>query len=160
MKKLIALLLALVMCFGACAVAEEEDGWTDYQAILMSVLYENTTAVLESDASRVVAMACTVLDYAMNQPSAYSIGGGDTYYVIGDGEVVLFGCPLTENADGMTAVLIVYDFASRVYSMYPSKQPLADIVDGLTDVAGLPYALTNTSVAEAAELIVEMVTAE
>ena len=160
MKKLLALLLAVLMCFGSCAQAVEDENWTDYQPIIMGLMYENTAAVLESDPSRVVSTACAVLDYAMAEPTAYEIGNGEHYYVMGDSDVVLYGCPAVANDDGVQSLLIVYDFVDKVYSVCTTTMPVDDMVKSLSETTGIPYQMTNKQVAEAAQLLVDIITEE
>ena len=159
MKKLFALLLSLVMCFGACALAED-DVWVDYSALIMGMMYESADEVVESDASRVVAMASAVLDYAVAEPTAYAIGSGDTYYVMSDDGLALFLCPLMENSDGMLSALLVYDFTNQQYSMRPVELPVYDLMEALADVADATYTLNNQDVAEAAELLLDAILSE
>ena len=160
MKKFVALLLAALMCFGSCALATEDENWTDYQPIIMSFMYESTAEVLESDASRVVSMAAAVLDYAMMVPTAYEIGGGENYYLMGDGDLVVYACPAMENADGVLSLLILYDFVDKVYSVCGTTMTVDDMVTSVSEATGIPYLMSNTDVAEAAELLVEAITAE
>lgn len=157
MKKLFAILLAVVMCFGACALAEEENKWVDYQPVIFSLMYESTAEVVESDPARVVSMATAVMDYALAEPTPYLIGGGDTYYLMGDGNITLFCCPIMENDDGILSCVILYDFADKVYSVRPTDLPVADLAEALSETTGVPFPMTNTRVADAAELLMDMI---
>lgn len=159
MKKLMALLLALVMCLGTCAMAEEED-WKDYDPIIMGLMFENTDEVMEETVSRVVAMACAVLDYALTEPAAYTIGGGDTYYIMLDEDILLFCCPLMENDAQMQSAVIMFSFGTNQYSVLPTVLPVAELADALSETAETVYSMTNTNVADAAELLLDAITSE
>ena len=159
MKKLLALLLAL-MCLCSCALAVEDDNWTDYQPILMSAMFDSTEKVLAESASRMVAMAAAVLDYAMAEVTEYAIGGGESFYVIGDGDVVLFACPAAQNETGVLSLLIVYDFVDKVYSVCTTTMLVDDMVASLSETTGIPYQMTNKQVAETMQLLVDTITAQ
>ena len=151
---------------GYNGLAEEQDGgltmadWTDFEPIILSALYDNAASVMASDASRVVSVACAVLDYALAETSGPEIGGGMTYYLAESDDALVMCCPLLENAQGMQSAVLLYTFEEAMYSILPSELTLEAMVASLADGTYAFYTMSNTAVAEAAETLLDLILEE
>lgn len=159
MKKLLACLLAVMLCLGATSLAEESK-WIDFTPFLTPVIYESIEEVTESNVAATVACACMVLDYALAEPTAYTLGGGDLYAVMDYSGKTLAIAPVMSNEDGVGCALLLYDFTAKAASVRFLEYTAASTIEAMKAEASVAYELSNMEVAAAAEALLDAILGE
>lgn len=154
MKKLFAMLLALVMTFGACALAED-DNWTEYDSVVTKLLYSTTEEMMESDASRAVACGAAFIDFVLAE-TGYELGGGAYFYLLDyDDNFPLFIAPVDGDST-INSVTLLCNLDEQHFSMLPSELSAERAYELLSD-GRIGYRVETSDVAETAKLLVEAI---
>ena len=159
MKKLLAMLMAMMMLFGACALAEDDE-WTDFDSVILKVMYDSVDEVMESDTSRTVACGALLLDYALGEVLSYDLGDGEYFHIMNDDEDVVFVAPVQANADGVLSLVFLYTPANGGYSVRTTTLEEDDCANALSELATARYTVEVGDVADAAQLLLDAILGE
>lgn len=156
MKKLFAMLLALVLCLSAFALAEE-DPWTAFTPLMTPILFESAESAVADESTRGLTAASMLIDLSMAEIGDYSFTDTDAYLLVDDGSLVLI-CNMP--SDDMKCFVILMGLAEKQAYVRTAELTAELCRDALAEEANVWYTVTPEQISNAADAILDALTGQ